>query len=87
MAMSDSVFALGTSPNLDVSSTHLSFLTFTVWETTTILFLHNGIFIKQMGRTYFKPLWNSPRLSHKEVIASFTLVGVLPSKSDFLQTS
>lgn len=85
MTMSDSVFALGTSPNLDLSSTHLSFLTFTVWESTTILFLHNGIFINPIGHTAFKFLWNSPRLSHKEVTvsqrSSFILM-VLSSKCD-----
>ena len=71
MTISDSVFALGPSPNLNLSSTHLLFLTFTVWESTTaILFLHNGIFINPVGHTAFKFLRNSPRLSHKEVTVS-----------------
>ena len=91
MTISDSVFALGPSPNLDLSSTHLLFLTFTVWESTTaILFLHNGIFINPIGHIAFKFLRNSPRLSHKEVTvsqrSSFTLM-ILSSKCDFARAN
>lgn len=46
-------------------TSHHLFLTSTGWETTTAWFLQNGIFIKQIGRTYFWVLWNSPRLSHR----------------------
>ena len=63
-------------------TSHHLFLTSTGWETTTAWFLQNGIFIKQIGRTYFWVLWNSPRLSHRSF--QFFDSSWSPSKQNWL---
>lgn len=68
-------------------TSHHLFLTSTGWETTTAWFLQNGIFIKQIGRTYFWVLWNSPRLSHRSFQFFWPFLGSFQAKLTYCKTA